>query len=272
VPQLVHHVDQRRIPVEGASLHAEARGPDSGPAVILMGSLASDVTSWEPQIAALADAGFHAVAFDYRGHGRSSAGAGRFSLELFQNDLRAVVASFALRRPHLVGLSLGGMVALGAALAAGNDYARMVIASTRADMPEPLASAWAERARAVREQGVEAIADETLERWFTEGFRRAHPEALARVRRMIVRTDRNAYADCIDIVRTIDLMERLRQVGQPVLYLTGEQDTASPPGLMREMQQRTPGAGFATIPGAAHLPTIEQPAAFNRLMLEFLGS
>lgn len=270
MPQLVHHVDQRRLRVEGATLYAESRGAEDAACVVLMGSLASDLTSWEPQVAALVGAGFRAVTFDYRGHGRSTIAPPPFSLELFQQDLRAVVDGFGLRRPHLVGLSLGGMVALGAALSAGSDYSSILIASTRADMPEPLASAWAERAREVRQHGVETIADGTLERWFTQDLRRKRPEIVASVRSMIVQTDRAAYADCIEIVRTIDLMRRLHELRLPALYVTGEQDSASPPALMREMQQRTPGAGFATIPSAAHLPNIEQPELFNRVMIEFL--
>jgi 3-oxoadipate enol-lactonase len=137
-------------------------------------------------------------------------------------------------------------------------------------MPEPLARAWVERAREVRAKGLEAIADATLERWFTEPFRRLHPDAVARVRRMIVQTDRNAYADCLEIVRRIDLLHRLHEIRLATLYLTGEHDPAAPPALMQEMQQSTPGARFAIVPSAAHLPSIEQPEAFNRLVIEFL--
>jgi 3-oxoadipate enol-lactonase len=237
-----------------------------------MGSLASDITGWQAQIEALIAAGFRVLAFDFRGHGRSSASPSPFSLDQFVEDLRAVVHHFAVQRPHLLGLSLGGMVALKAAIDRGSDYSRLVIASTRADMPEPFASAWREREREVREQGVEAIADVTLQRWFTKSFRRRHPEVIARVRTMIVHTNRNAYADCINIVRNIDLLPRLHEIRLPTLYLTGEEDPASPPALMQDMQRRTPGAQFATIPSAAHLPSIEQPEAFNRLVIEFLTS
>ena len=267
--QLVHDVDRRRIDAGGARLHAESHGAAHAPAVVLMGSLASDLTSWVPQTAALVGAGFRVVTFDYRGHGRSSGSPPPFTLELFRNDLRAVVRSFALSRPHLVGLSLGGMIALGEAVAAGEDYGRMVIASTRADMPAPLAAAWEARAREVRAHGVANVIDGTLERWFTAPFRRERPEIVAEVRGMILRTSAAAYADCIDIVRSIDLMGRLGGVRQPLLYVTGALDSASPPELMREMSARTPGARFATVANAAHLPNLEQPEAFNRLILDF---
>jgi 3-oxoadipate enol-lactonase len=272
VRQVVHDVDHRLIGAPRAKLHAESHGSPHAPSVVLMGSLASDTTSWAPQIPALVEAGFRAVAFDFRGHGRSSAAPPPFTLALLQEDLRSVVRSFRLHRPHLVGVSLGGMIALGEALSAHADYGRIVVASTRADMPEPLAAAWAERAREVRRTGVGSTVEPTLERWFTAEFHRTQPDTVQEVRRMILRTDANAYADCIDIVRTIDLMDRLPAIRQPVLYLTGAQDTASPPTLMREMQQRTPGASFAEIPDAAHLPNIEQPETFNRLMIEFLKS
>jgi 3-oxoadipate enol-lactonase len=265
-------MDQRHVAVAGAQLFAEARGATHAPCVVLMGSLASDISSWDAQVAALVDAGFRTLAFDFRGHGRSSVSPPPFTLDLFAEDLGAVLRQFSVRRPHLLGLSLGGMVALHAALRNGGDYASLIVASTRADMPEPLASAWVERAREVRAGGLEPIADGTLERWLTGSFRRRHPDVVAGVRRMIVQTDRNAYADCLEIVRRIDLMERLHEIRRPVLYLTGEHDPASPPALMQEMQRRTPGARFAIIPAAAHLPNIEQPATFNRLLIEFLSS
>lgn len=272
VPPVVHNVDRRHVPVPGATLYAEFRGPAGAPCVVLMGSLASDLSSWQPQIEALVGAGFRALAFDFRGHGRSSPSPGPFSLDQFVEDLRAVLRRFGVRRPHLLGLSLGGMVALKAAIDRGSDYRSLVIASTRADMPEPLASAWREREREVRAQGVEAIVEGTLQRWFTEPFRRRNPQVIARVRDMILHTDRNAYADCIEIVRTIDLLPRLHELRLPTLYLTGEEDPASPPALMQDMQRCTAGARFASIPCAAHLPSIEQPEAFNQRVIEFLTS
>lgn len=270
--QLVHDVDRRMIDVPGARLYAEARGPAQAPAVVLMGSLASDTAGWSQQVPALVDAGLRVVAFDYRGHGRSSTSRPPFTLSLFQQDLRAVVSSYALDRPHLVGLSLGGMIALGEASSAGDDYARIVVASTRADMPDPLAQAWMAREQEVRRQGLACIVEGTLERWFTQSFCAAHPDLLRQAREMILRTDAAAYADCIEIVRTIALLERLPAIRSPVLYLTGSEDPASPPALMDEMHRCTPGSMFALLQGAAHMPAIEQPRAFNRLVIDFLTS
>ena len=118
----VHDVDRRMIDVPGARLYAEAHGRAQAPAVVLMGSLASDTAGWSQQIPALVDAGLRVVAFDYRGHGRSSTSRPPFTLSLFQQDLRAVMRSYALSRPHLVGLSLGGMIALESKLIIRNPY------------------------------------------------------------------------------------------------------------------------------------------------------
>ncbi len=251
-------------------LHARADGAAESPSVVLMGSLAADLTMWDPQVPALVGSGFRVVRFDFRGHGASPTLAPPYTLDGFVDDLHGILDRFAIRRPHLVGLSLGGMVALAAALRGAREYASIVVASTRPDMPEPLASAWVERAREVRRDGIGAIADGTIERWFTAPYRRAHPEVIDRVRAMILRTKPEAYADCIDIVRANDLLDRLGQVRCPTLFLVGEEDSASPPSLMREMQRRVPGAQFESIRDAAHLPNIEQPGAFNRAVVEFL--
>ena len=264
-------MDQATISSRGATLHAIAAGPAGAPAVVLMGSLASDTTSWASQIEALAGAGLRAISFDFRGHGASSTAPPTFTLELFMDDLRATCRHFGVTRPHLVGLSLGGMVAMHAAIHAGADYAGIVVASARAHMPEAAANAWVARAAEVRRDGVGIVVDGSIERWFTEAFRQAHPEAVQAAREMILRTDAAAYADCIDIVRSVDLLRHLPSVRLPALYLVGEHDLAATPAEMGDMAARTPGARLEIIPAAAHMPAIEQPAAFNACLLGFLG-
>lgn len=266
----VHDVDQHAIVVPRGLLHAKAWGTPGAPAVLLMGSLASDSASWAPQVPALCEAGFHVVTFDWRGHGESSPSVPPFDIRLFCDDLRAVSVHFGLEKPHLIGLSLGGVVALETALEGRQALGKIVVASTRPDMPRQLAQGWAARAQWVREQGAHTIADETLERWFTAGFKTREPDTYAQMREMILRTDRNAYADCVEIVKGIDFLRRLPSVRQPVLYLVGSEDTASPPALMLQMQGRTRGSVFEKIESAAHLPSIEQPQAFNRSVIQFL--
>jgi 3-oxoadipate enol-lactonase len=87
---------------------------------------------------------------------------------------------------------------------------------------------------------------------------------------MILRTDAAAYADCIDIVRSVDLLRQLPSIRLPALYVVGEHDLAATPAEMRDMADRTPGARLVVIPSAAHMPAIEQPTAFNHCLLQFL--
>jgi 3-oxoadipate enol-lactonase len=264
-------MDHANIPVNGATLYAVAAGPAGAPAVIFMGSLASDTTSWGPQIEAMAAAGFRAISFDFRGHGGSSTAPPPFTLELFMEDLRAVCRHFGVTRPHLVGLSLGGMVAMHAAVHAGADYASIVVASAKAHMPEAAATAWAARATEVRRDGVGIVVAGSIERWFTEPFHHVRPDAVQAAREMIMRTDTAAYADCINIVRNVDLLRQLPTIRLPALYVVGEHDLAATPAEMRDMAERTPGARLEIIPAAAHMPAIEQPAAFNACLLGFFG-
>ena len=265
----VRIMDQSAIPVAGAVLHAVACGPVGAPAVVLMGSLASDTTSWGPQLTALADAGYRAISYDFRGHGGSSAGQPPYDLDVFLDDLRAVQRHFGVAKPHLVGLSLGGMLAMHAAIYAAPEYASIVVASAKAHMPEAAAKAWAARAIEVRRDGVALVVESSIERWFTASFRQSRPDVIANAHDMILRTSANAYVDCIEIVRNIDLLRHLKDIRCPALYIVGEHDTAATPAEMRDMAGRTPGARLAIIPDAAHMPAIEQPEAFNRCLLDF---
>ena len=261
------------VEVAGGRIHACFDGDLAQPCIVLMNSLAADTRMWRLQVPLLLAAGYSTLRFDYRGHGGSPAAPGPYSLPMFVADMRAVIAASGVTRPHLVGLSLGGMLVMHAALETPTAWRSATVISALADMPPPADQVWAERAVEVRRLGVQSVVAGSLERWFTPSFKAQSPAIFKETGEMIAATDVGAYAACIEgIVKQVDLLRRLPELHTPCHFIVGAEDLASTPARMREMASRVPGARFTEMPMAAHLPTLERPQAVVDALLAHIRS
>lgn len=219
--------------------------------LVLVGALGTTSEMWEPQLPAFSER-FRVVAYDYAPPERPALG------ELGG----ALLDRLGRERVSLCGLSLGGLMGMWVAAHAPERIERLVVACSSARFGPP--ERWTERARTVRAEGMEAIADGQLERWFTPAF-----EERERYRRMFVSTDPEAYASFCDLLAVADLRSELRAIQAPTLVIAGEQD----PAVTREettlLANEIPDASLVTLP-AAHLANVEQPSAFTRAVLAHL--
>jgi len=170
---------------------------------------------------------------------------------------------------HLGGLSLGGMVAMWVAAHAPQRVDRLALLCTSARLGPP--EMWAQRMETVRAQGVEAIGDLMVGRWFTPGFAATRPNVVAWARKLLVGTPDDGYAGCCAAIQTMDLVPVLGSITAPTLVIAGADDPATPPEHAHRIAASIPGARLEILPGAAHLANIEQPEAVTRLLLDFLG-
>lgn len=251
----------------GIDIHYEVTG--SGPWVTLSHSLACSAAMWDEQIAAFA-ARHSVLRYDTRGHGASEAPPGPYSFAQLAADVLGLWDALGIERSALVGLSMGGMIAQHVALAAPQRVTRLVLADTACRYPADVLPVWEQRIATVRERGMEAVVQPTIERWFTAPYRATHPEVLARIGALIRSTPVEGYAGCGHCIARLDVAQRLRTLVVPTLVIVGEQDAGTPPAMAREIAQAIPGARLEIIPQAAHLSNIEQAATFNRLVTDFL--
>jgi 3-oxoadipate enol-lactonase len=135
----------------------------------------------------------------------------------------------------------------------------MVVCDARADGPPPFVQGWDDRIAAVRAKGMEALVEGTLMRWFTEGSPRPPRERAAA---MIRATSPAGYVGCAEALKTLDYLRDLPRLTVPVLYVVGEQDMGAPRAAMQAMADATPGGRLIVLPGLAHVPNMEDPAAF----------
>jgi 3-oxoadipate enol-lactonase len=232
-------------------------------------SLGSTTAMWDRQVPALAER-LRVVRYDHRGHGRSPAPPGPYDLADLGADALALLDRLGAENVHWCGLSLGGMVGMWLAINAPERIDRLVLCCTSAKLGPP--SMWSERAAAVREHGVDAIADAGIERWLTEGFRQREPETAAAIRTMLVSTPAEGYADCCGVIERMDLLDRLGQIRAPTLVVAAAQDPATPPEHGELIAASIAGARFEVIADAAHLAAVEQPEAITDLITSHLLS
>lgn len=245
-------------------LHHRVLGQPGRPTVLIGGSVGSTFATWDPQLSALA-AEFQVIAYDHRGHGGSPAPTGPYSIEDLARDVIALLDGYGVARAHVVGLSLGGMVAQLIAARRPQRVGRLVLLCTAAHYPEP--QSWTERAAAVRAGGTEAIADAVVERWLTADYRRDHPEEVAGLREMVISIDNEGYAACCDAIAGMDLRADLARLQSPTLVIAGAEDPAVSPERMRELAAEISGSRFVIVPGA-HVPPLEHPDIVTNLLLE----
>jgi 3-oxoadipate enol-lactonase len=249
-------------------LHHRVLGRPDGATVLVGGSVGSTVATWDPQLAALS-AEFQVIAYDHRGHGGSPAPSGPYSIEDLADDVIGLLDDYGVARAHVVGLSLGGMVAQLIAARRPQRVERLVLLCTAAHYPD--AASWTERAATVRARGTDVIADAVVERWLTAGYRRDHAEEVARLRQMVVDIDDEGYAACCEAIADMDLRPDLSRIQAPTLVIAGAEDPAVPPDRMRELAAGISGSRFVIAPGA-HVPPLEHPETVTSLLLEHFAT
>lgn len=261
-----------RVAVPGGELFVridEGPTPDA-PVLLLSNSLAADHTMWDPQIPLLTSR-YKVVRYDTRGHGRSSAPSGDYDFAMLVDDARTVLDHVTTGRASYMGLSLGGMTGLGFALTYPDRLDRLVVCDARADAPAPFVKSWDDRLASIEAGGLASILGGTLERWLVPAFRAARPDVVARVEAMILATSPVGYRGCAAALKRLDYAKDLGRIKTPTLYVVGAEDAGAPPAVMRAMADATPGAVFAMIDHAAHLPNLDNEAGFATAVSSFLG-
>lgn len=249
----------------GQTLPHTIRG--TGRPIVLLHPIAMRLEFWDEVAERLAH---HAcvVALDLRGHGRNTPAAAPFSIEDLAADVVALCRDLDLSPATFVGCSMGGMVAQGVALLAPDRVSRVLLANTTHEMSP--AGAETMRQRAERSfGGLENTVDDDLRRWFSEPFRAAHPQVVAKVRRWVLENDARTVGWGWQAISRLGWGNRLKDVGRPVLVTTGALDPASPPAGARATAAAFPNGSYTEIADCGHFSPIERPDEFARIVEEF---
>ncbi|QEX17753.1 3-oxoadipate enol-lactonase [Hypericibacter terrae] len=253
----------------GADLAYRMDGPAGRPILLFSNSLASDMSIWDDQVAAL-KSDYRIVRYDTRGHGRSPVVDGPLTIDDLASDAIALIEQLALGPVHFVGISLGGM--LGQAVAARRpDLLRsLTLSNTSSETDKP--ELWEPRIQTALTTGMAPLVEPTLERWFTAPFRASQPQRVETVRRMIAATPPKGYAACARAIQGLRQTAILARIVTPTLVIAGREDASTPVAVAERIAHAIKGAKLVVVEQAAHITPIEQADKFNQHLRHFLAA
>lgn len=254
--------------VNGIVLHYEDRGSPDLPAIAFCNALGTDFRIWDSVASRLADR-YRIVRYDKRGHGLSDAPPAPYRMTDHVDDLAGLLDHLGITNAAVVGLSVGGMITQGLAALRPDLVAAVVLCDTAHRIGTE--ETWNERIETVRAQGIAALAEATMQRWFTRAFRAPGNPDLSGYVNMLVRTPVEGYTGTCAALRDADLTESTRALKLPALLIVGDHDGSTPPELVRSTAALIAGSRFEIISDAGHLPCIEQPDVTARLIGDFLA-
>lgn len=259
------------LPLQGRRIAYDLVGPEDAPTVCITHSLASDGGSWAEQVPALLLGGFRVLRLDMRGHGGSDPVSGDYTMAALADDVAQALAALAIPQVHYIGLSIGGMIGQAFALAHGERLISAMWCDTLPASPQGADEIWAQRINTVQTaNSLAPLADATVERWLTEGFKAKHPGRWQQIRDTVVGTTPAGYLGCCAAILDFDFVPRLPEVRVPVLVVCGADDAGTPASENRKLAGLVQGARYEEMAGCRHFPNVEHPAEFNRIMMGWL--
>jgi len=246
-------------------LHYRLDGPEDGPVVVFANSLGTDFRLWDKLLAHLPPS-LRLLRYDKRGHGLSSCPPGPYAMGALVRDAERLLDHLKLSEVVFVGLSIGGMIAQGLAVKRLDLVRGLVLSNTAAKIGQK--AMWDERIAAVRQDGIDVLADATMERWFSRDFRET--AELQAWRNMLTRQPVEGYLGCMAAISGTDFYTPTSGLRLPTLGIAGSEDGSTPPDLVRETTDLIPGARFHLIRRAGHLPCVEAPEEYGTALSAFL--
>lgn len=252
--------------LDGLHVNYEESGDPEGAPIVFANSLGTDLRLWDA-ILPLLPAGLRIIRYDKRGHGLSDSPPMPYSMGALITDIERLMDHLKVRDALFVGLSIGGMIAQGLAVKRPDLVRAMVLSNTAAKIGTP--EMWKDRIDAMKIGGIEALADAVMQRWFAKTFR--DTDELVKWRHMLTRTPLDGYGGCSAAISGTDFYASTATLRLPTQGIAGSEDDSTPPDLVRETVDLIPGSDCRIIRDAGHLPCVEKPGEYARILNEFIA-
>jgi 3-oxoadipate enol-lactonase len=254
--------------VNGTNLYYRIDGAanSAAPWLVLSNSLGTDVSMWAPQMSGFAKH-FRVLRYDTRGHGRSDAPQGPYTIEQLTGDVVGLLDHLKIDRARFVGLSMGGLTGIGLGARYAARFDRLVLCNTAAKIGSP--EVWEPRAAFVRKEGMAALAPAVPARWFTPAFIEREPLVIAQMLDTLSHTNNEGYASNCDAINATDLRGEAASITAPTLVISGTHDLAATPAQGRELATSIEGARYVEL-DVSHISNIEAAPTFTQVVRAFL--
>ena len=259
-----------KIKANGININYQVDGAEGAPWIVFSNSLATSTAMWDEQAAALKSR-FRVLRYDQRGHGGTEVPAGRYAFDTLLDDALGLLDALGIAKAHFAGLSMGGATALGLAERHPDRLDKVIVCDSPCQSTPQSSQQWEERIAVAQKQGIDALVEPTVGRWFPPETVAKNPPHLDKVRAMIRATPVNGFIGCAAALAAHDYASAVATVRRPVLFMVGEKDGATP-AAMRKLHEKLAGSRFVELPGAGHISNMDRPAEFNRALQDFLAA
>lgn len=250
------------------SRHVELRGPSDAPAVVLLPSLGTQAALWDP-VATILEEHWRLVLVEHPGH-RPGAGPTPVaaSVEAYGREVLDVLDRLGIQRAHVVGVSIGGAIALTLA----RDHPERVVRAGVVGAPRRFGvpDAWHERAAVVRANGTASLVEGLLERWVPPEWSTRHPSDRDRVAGWVRSCDDEAYARHCEALAEFEFAPD-HAIETPALLVTGRDDPVASPASVLDLATSFTTATTVVLGRSRHLPCLSEPRALATLLDAHLG-
>ncbi len=253
--------------INSVTLHHTSEGLPSGKPMVFINSLGTDLRIWDEVVPHFTDR-YRVIRYDKRGHGLSDCPPAPYTIRNHAEDLAGLLDQLDVPQAILVGISVGGMIALDFTATWPERVQSLVLCDTAPKIGT--AVLWNERITNLRQHGMGAMRDVILSRWFADSFAANQPAAFQGYANMLTRMPVAGYTGTCEAIRDADLTEATQTITQPTLVLCGAEDMATPPALVSGLCDLIPHANYQKIPDAGHLPCIEQPVIMAQYIARFI--
>lgn len=243
---------------DGTHLAYEVRNPDAPRRILLLHALAMSGWFWS-RLAEHLPADTAILTYDARGHGRSDKPAGPYTVELFADDMAALLDHAGWDRAVVGGASMGGSVSLAFAARHASRLAGLGLIDTTAWYGEDAPSVWSGRAQKAAEGGMAALVGFQRDRWFSETFRERNGDIVEEAVEVFLANDVKCYGETCRMLGNFDMRGTLPGIACPVSIIVGAEDYATPVAMAQAMHEEIPGSTLGIIPGVRHFTPIEAP-------------
>ena len=258
--------------INDITLHYADTGATSATTLVFANSLGTDLRIWDgvvEQLVKIHGDKLRLIRYDKRGHGLSGQTAAPYDMDTHIDDLLSLLKHLDVSKCIIIGLSVGGMIAQGAAARLPELVQAMVLSNTAHKIGNE--EGWNARIATIAENGIASLSQGVMELWFSKGFRENDKAQVALYKNILERTTKQGYIGTCAALRDCDLTKSTGSLKLPVLLIAGSEDKATPPALMRETHRLIGASRFEIIEGAGHLPCVEKPETTARLITQFLG-
>ncbi|MFC5591853.1 alpha/beta fold hydrolase [Sporosarcina soli] len=258
-----------KITYDQGTIHYQEKG--TGEPLVFIHGVGLDHAMWEHQVNRLSEQ-YRVIVYDMIGHGGSSHPPGPYSLSQYVEQLAALVDGLSLEKIHLVGFSMGGMVAQGFALAYEEKMKTLTIMNAVANRTEKQRQAILARVEEVSANGPQPTIEPAIQRWFTSDYLKEQEGVVSQIRARLQTNNPSSYLAAYTLFATADqeLWDKLDQIIVPTLVITGEEDVGSTPEMAQQIHEKIAASELLIVPTMRHMLPVERPDIVNEAIHSFI--